>query len=149
MNTTRSKGRATLTSANVNEVAKRCLFTDEELLVPGVAPEGAIIVEGIVNRYAFHPDRLGASTAEIAAMLDCLDDAFKTDGGGGMSFLNACVTKDGEHWGEHPTMGMLFALGIGAGLAKYTMPREMWSVLPGSVPYITVDSAALRKASEG
>jgi hypothetical protein len=57
------------------------------------------------------------------------------------------VTKHGEHWGEHPTMGMLFALGIGAGLASYPIPREMWSALPGGVPYVTIDSDAIKAAT--
>jgi len=137
-----------LTAENVNAVASRCLFTDDEMPNQNEAPEGAVMVDGIVCRYAFHPERLTASKREIASMLDCLEDSFKTKGGGGMSFLNACMTKDGEHWGEHPTMGMLFALGIGAGLAFYTLPRELWTALPGSVPYVTIDSLALDLASQ-
>lgn len=136
-----------LTAENVNAVAARVLFRDDEIADPQTPPDGAIVVDGIVSRYAFHPERLASERGNIARLLDGLDDSFKSNGGGGMSFLNACMTKDGEHWGEHPTMGMLFALGIGAGLCSYTLPREMWPVLPGGVPYITVDDVALQSAA--
>jgi hypothetical protein len=128
-----------LTAQNVNEVAKHCLFRDDEIGEGEAAiPSNAIIVDGIVGRYGFHPDRLSERKADIASMLDDLPDEFKEGHGGGMSFLNACMTKNGTHWGEHPTMGMLFALGIGVDLAAYTFPREMWNALPGGVPYVTV-----------
>jgi len=135
-----------LTADNVNAVASRALFRDDEITDLRTPPDGAVIVDGIVSKYAFHPERLAAERGNIAALLDGLDESFKSTGGGGMSFLNACMTKDGEHWGEHPTMGMLFALGIGSGLCSYTLPREMWPVLPGGVPYITIDAGALEAA---
>lgn len=133
-----------LTAANVETVAQHCLFTQEEMPEGAGLPEDAVKVEGIICNYGFNAARLAEKRSDIASMLDCLSDDFKATGGGGMSFLNACMTKSGEHWGEHPTMGLLFALGIGAGLARYTMPREMWPILPGGVPYLTVlDSAAV------
>lgn len=135
-----------LTAANVNEVAGRVLFRDDEI-VDGNVPADAVRVEGIVCNYAFSRDRLNSEKLNIASLLDGLADDFKTGGGGGMSFLNACMTKEGVHWAEHPTMGMLFALGIGCGLCSYTLPRDMWAILPGSVPYITIDSAALAEAA--
>lgn len=135
-----------LTAENVRAVATDCLFTDAEYPAGVELPDGAVVVEGIVNKYGFHPARLEAHRADVAGMLGQLDDSFKSAGGGGMSFLNACVDRDGNHWAEHPTMGLLFGLGIGLGLARYTMPRDMWSVLPGSVPYITVDSEKLNDA---
>lgn len=136
-----------LTADNVMKVAAECLFTHDEFPEGADVPADAVEVEGIICRYAFHPGRLEANRANVAGMLDQLDSAFKSDGGGGMSFLNACVDKDGNHWAEHPTMGMLFGLAIGLGLARYSLPREMWSVLPGGVPYITVDSKALQSVA--
>ena len=135
-----------LTAENVNAVAGRVLYRDEEISDPTTPPDGSVIVDGIVAKYAFHPERLQSERGNIASLLDGLEDSFKSTGGGGMSFLNACMTKDGDHWAEHQTMGMLFALGIGAGLCSYTLPRDMWSVLPGGVPYITIDAGALEAA---
>jgi len=129
-----------LTAENVRAVATDCLFTDDEYPRGVEVPEGAVVVEGIVNKYGFHPTRLEDHRADVASMLDQLEDSFKTAGGGGMSFLRACYDKDDNHWGEHPTMGLLFGLGIGLGIAHYTLPRDMWPALPGGVPYITIDS---------
>jgi hypothetical protein len=36
-------------------------------------------------------------------------------------------------------MEALVALGVGLGMAQFQMPREMWSVLPGGVPYVLLD----------
>ena len=136
-----------LTAENVRAVAKDSLFTDEEFPEGGDVPPGAVMVDGIVGRYAFHPERLEANRAKVSEMLSHLDDSFMSNGGGGMSFLQACMDRDGNHWAEHPTMGMLFALGMGLGLVSYTMPREMWSMLPGAVPYLTINHAKLSPAA--
>jgi len=137
----------TLTAENVRDVICKCLFTHDEMPDAESPPDDAVLVEGIVCTYAFHPQRLEEHKSAIAAMLSELPDEFMTSGGGGWSFLQACVDRDGRHWGEHPAMGALFALGIGAGLARYLLPREFWAVMPGGVPYIVVDSAALSSAA--
>ncbi len=36
-------------------------------------------------------------------------------------------------------MEALVVLGIASGFVKYPMPREMWSALPGGMPYIVID----------
>ena len=35
-------------------------------------------------------------------------------------------------------MDELFQLGVTLDLAAYQLPREMWSVFPGGVPYVVV-----------
>jgi hypothetical protein len=45
-------------------------------------------------------------------------------------------------------MEALFVLGIALNLAKYSAPREVWSSLPGRMPYITIDSDKITKALE-
>lgn len=137
-----------LTADNVRSVAQKCLFTDAEFRDGEDVPAGAVVVDGIVGKYAFHQDRLADNTGDIASLLSGLEDSFMSEGGGGMSFLQACMDRSGNHWGEHPTMGLLFGLGIGAGLCFYTLPREMWAVLPGGVPYITIDSSKVKAATE-
>lgn len=122
-----------LTADRVEEIFRACLFTDDEDMTEHVR------VEGIVNPYGFHPGRLAGHAEEIGAMLGELPDSFKRDGGGGMSFLNACEDRHGRQWtGLHQTMDRLFALGMGVGKVELLMPREMWAVLPGGMPYYVV-----------
>lgn len=121
-----------LTSGNVSRIFMDCLFKegeDHSKYVKG---------EGITQTFGFHPIRIESHKVAIREMLECLPDEFQHDKGGGMSFLNACMTQDGIHWGEHRSMEQLFALGIATGQAVMLMPREMWSVLPGGMPYFGV-----------
>lgn len=90
------------------------------------------------NEFGFHPGRLESHREQVKAMLAELDDSFQAKGGGGMSFLNACMTKDGEQWGEHRNMEQLFVLGIGLGLAKWLSDRSLWRAMPGGMPYVVV-----------
>ena len=117
----------------VSAIFTDCLFRD------GEDTSNHIKAEGIVRNVGFHPERLQNHKAEIEAMLDELPDEFKKSGGGGWSFLNACNDKHGNQWtGLHQRMEQLFQLGIGIGKVQYQMPREMWSVLPGGMPYLVV-----------
>lgn len=119
----------TLTAENVETVFMNCLFLE------GEDTSQAKIVKGIVSEYGFHPQRLESYKVKIAEMLGCLPDEFREDKGGGWSFLNACNTKDGYQWGEHRNIEQLLALGIATQQAKMLLPREMWHVLPGGMPY--------------
>jgi hypothetical protein len=59
------------------------------------------------------------------------------EAGGGWSFLQACVNRDGEMWTDsHRIMENLFLLGIAIEKANSLLPRELWSRLPGGVPYL-------------
>lgn len=113
-----------------------CLYREEEIPNPEVASESAVLVEGITGRFGLHPERLESHRDGVRANIAALPDPFFRDSGGGWSFLNLCMNKDGQQWGEHGTMQELVVLAIGLGLASYEMPREMWSVLPGGVPYV-------------
>lgn len=110
-----------LTAAAVHETVKKCLFTDEEF-IGGKPPERAVIIDAIVHQFGFDPDRVAEQKSTIAELLANLEDSFFTGRGGGMSFLQACMTRTGEHWGEHRDMAALFALGQAAGFVKC---REM------------------------
>lgn len=120
----------------VNEVFMDCLHRPEE--VPNAQiPADAVVVEGILNTFAFHRERLESHRAEVQAWLALLPIAFRKNGGGGWSFLNACNQEGGEQWtGLHRRMDQLFTLAIGLGLAKWLMPRDMWDALPGGMPYV-------------
>ncbi len=117
----------------VNTIFMDCLFND------GEDTSNHVKAEGITQNVGFHPERLESHRAEIEEMLDELPDEFKESGGGGISFLNACNDKLGNQWtGLHQRMEQLLQLGIAIGKVKCLIPREMWSALPGGMPYYTV-----------
>lgn len=123
----------------VEEAIKDCLFLEHEVAEPGVPPEGAVLVEGITGKYGFHPERLEEKREQVQAWLDELPDAFKATAGGGWSFLNMCNTRNDEQWtGLHQRMEQLMCLAMGLGLMTYCLPREMWSALPGGMPYVMI-----------
>lgn len=133
-----------ISSVRVEEILLDCLFDSIE----GDPPEGSYVVgEGILNRYGFDPPKLEKHRAEVKQMLDNLPLPFhkpqsKEGGGGGWSFLNACQDANDVQWtGLHRTMEMLFALGGALGYVKYPLPRDMWSALPGGMPYVVVDTS--------
>ena len=123
-----------LTSENVENVFKKCLFGENE------DTKKATIVEGIMRNFGFNPEAIEKHSDDIGEMLAFLPDSFKKDGGGGMSFLNACETKDGVQWtGLHSKMEALFVLGMAVGRVRSLMHREMWSAMPGGMPYYVVE----------
>lgn len=121
-----------LTAKNVESIFLHCLFKKDE------DTSNAIIVEGVVGKFGFHPDRLIEKKAEIAELLEQLPDNFKAESGGGWSFLNACMTNSGDQWGEHRNIEQLLTLGIATDQARILMPRKMWSMFPGGMPYFSV-----------
>ena len=38
----------------------------------------------------------------------------------------------------HMTVESLLCLGIGLDLAEWCLPKEMWSLMPGGMPYVVV-----------
>lgn len=123
----------------IDAILKDCLFTEEEM-VDGKPPEGYIEVDAVVNRFGFHPERIESHREEVEAMLAQLPSEFQRSGGGGMSLLNGCVDKDGNQWtGFQQNVGHLFALGMALGKVGFVLPREMWSTLPGGVPYYVIN----------
>lgn len=125
-----------LTTAAVQEITKRVLFKDDEI-TDGKPPANAVIVDGLVNKFAFHPERVAAAKKEIDVLLNELPDNFHLSKGGGWSFLNAFEDKHGNHWGEHRDMETLICLGIAVGSAAW-LGREVMISLPGGVPYFEI-----------
>ena len=102
-------------------------------------PEGSTLVEGIRAKFYLSNDKLDEYQDDIVAMLNELPEEFHQDSGGGWSFLNACNRRDGSQWADlHMTMEQLICLGIGINKVSYLMPREMWEMLPGAMPYFVV-----------
>lgn len=123
-----------LTAENVSTVFMDCLFRDEE------NKSNPVLAEAILSTFGFHPERLESHRNDIKELLAWLPTQFREGGndGGGWSFLNACMTREGDQWGEHRNIEQLLALGIATGQAKILMPRQMWSVFPGGMPYFSV-----------
>lgn len=115
------------------------LFTPEEIGLSAAPPADAVIVRGVQHRYGFHPDRLEEARPLIVATIQELAPSFRIDGpvaGGGWSFLNLPFDAKDQQWGEHENAEMLLVLALGLKLARYVLPRAMWHVLPGEVPYV-------------
>ena len=121
-----------LDASRLEALFKECLFRD------GEDTSDYVSGEGIVRNFGFNPDRLESHRREISEMLAELPVEFHEGSGDGMSFLNACCDKDGRQWGEHRNMEMLFAIGQALGKVQACAPREMWTMLPGGMPYYVV-----------
>jgi hypothetical protein len=130
----------TLTAEAVDLIMHRCLFTEDELSSAGagIPPEGAVIVDGIVQKFGFHPGRIMENKEAIRLLLAELPVAFRHNGGGGWSFLQGCMDRNDRQWGEHRNVEALLVLGLASGLATYLLPREVWGSLPGGMPYFMV-----------
>lgn len=123
----------TLNSQRLNEIFMDCLFKEGEPTEPNIQ------VEGVVSNFGLHPQRLEGYKSEITAMLAELPATFHQNTGGGWSFLNARMDKHGNQWtGEYRSMEQLFVLGIAIGKAQCPLPRNLWSSLPGGMPYYVV-----------
>jgi hypothetical protein len=122
-----------LMSHNVTEVLKKCLYES------GEDTTGHVKCEGVQLKIGFDPKRLELERDNIESMLSQLPKEFKKEFGGGMSFLNACVTEDGVQWGEHRNVDELLCLGQAIGKVAFPFPRDMWNALPGGMPYVVVN----------
>lgn len=120
-----------LTAQNVNDIFMKCLYET------GEDTTGYIPAKAVMTNIGFNPIRIEENKPKIIEMLNDLPDDFKTSGGGGMPFLNACNDKDGNQWADsHQTIDQLLCLGIAIDKISFPMPREMWSMLPGGMPYV-------------
>jgi len=129
-----------LTAEKVEELVRYCLFTEEELaaIPKGNVPSDANIARGVRTHMGFNPRRIKEKKEEIRALLMELPHQFRESVGGGWSFLNACNDKDGNQWGEHRDIDALMCLGLGVGLVRLQLPRDVWGLLPGGLPYFVV-----------
>lgn len=134
-----------LTSVNVDNVFRGCLYADNELPVDGSVPGDCVRVKGVMMNVGFNPVRLAAHSEEIVDLLSQLPKEFYSSetSGGGWSFLNACMDSHGAQWGEHRDVDALYMLGQAIGVVKVLLPREMWSALPGGMPYFSVNAGSV------
>ncbi len=107
-----------------------------ELLSSVISPTGKI-VEGFVNTFGVDVDKLEKDRDVVRGWITELPTEFLAESGGGWSALNLQQTKQGELWTGHQLMGeSLYVLAASLGIAKVLLPREVWSALPGGMPYV-------------
>ena len=96
-----------LSPERVTQVFMGSLFT------PGENTDDAIVARGIVTNVGFNRERLEQQRDAIVEMLNELPLPFRASSGGGWSFVNACLDKNGDQWtGLHSVMEQLFLLGL-------------------------------------
>ena len=126
-----------LTANKVRKLVMYCLFNEDELENGEPKDPSKILeVHGIIIHVGLHKDRVEEKKPEIKTLLEELPPEFKE----GWSFLNACNDKNGRQWGEHRSMDELFSLGTAVGYVQCLMPRDLWSALPGGMPYYMVNT---------
>lgn len=123
----------------VSNIFFECLFKEDE--------DNSIAIEsyGVTIDVGFHPERIERHKEKIVNLLNELPLEFCEATGGGFSFLAACNDKNGEQWtGFHAVMEQLFLLGMAAKRVKCLLPRDMWYMLPGSMPYYVVTAKDIK-----
>lgn len=114
----------------VQDIITNCFFDDGAKII------NEITVEGITATFKFDPKKIEANRAAIITIINEMDDKFFESTGGGGSFLNLCLDKNGHQWGEHVDCDALIILAMAIGRCRYCLPREIWGGLPGGMPYV-------------
>lgn len=122
-----------LTGENVNKVMEACLMNPETT--------EWVDIEGVQLQVRLDKARVEAHREEILEMLGELPEEFMAGKGGGMSFLNMCLDKDGRQWtGLHVECDALVVLGRAVGAVEFFLSdRETWVAFPGGMPYIIIN----------
>ena len=123
-----------LKAEEVKEVFFDCLYKDGE----DFSNPAPVEVHGVGMHIGFHPRRLEENKHKISAFLNELPDSFNLSTGGGHSFLAACTDKAGNQWGGHSDIDHLVCMGLAIGAVEFKLPRNMWNILPGGMPYFSV-----------
>ncbi len=127
-----------INAEEVGEIFNDCLYGGEE---PNYeTSKDTIVVQGVVHKYVMDLSKLEKYTDRVVELLGNLPTNFHKSGGGGWSFLNMCDDRNGVQWtGFHVRMEQLLVLGIALEKAKIQLPRDMWKMFPGGMPYLVVD----------
>jgi hypothetical protein len=98
-----------------------------------------IRLEGILADFGLDKTVLEANREEITDLVKKLPGPFRASEGGGWTFLKAHCDYNGVVWTEKPAhVEQIMLLGMGIGLIEYCLPRDMWNLLPQSVPYFRI-----------
>lgn len=123
-----------LTVDNVGRIFKDCLSSEKK-------GKNVIHVPAVLENveFAFDANKLSIYKTEIMSMINELPEQFHERSDGGWSFLQLCMKQDGTQWTDlHVAMEQLLCLGIGIKAMTYLLPRQMWDVLPGGMPYVSI-----------
>jgi hypothetical protein len=132
----------------LDKIVRDSLYRESE--VPdGKPPADAVIVDGIRGKMGFHPQRLESHRAEVVEILREMSPQFFKGSGDGWTFLQLPADKHGNQWGEQRDANNLMVLAFGMGLGRLCLPREMWSTLPGAMPYVMFDLTGVPEATSG
>lgn len=96
--------------------------------------------DGVMHIHNYDMNKVNEHKDQIKSMLWQLPDTFFKSKGGGWSFLNMCVRRDDYQWtGLHADVERLMTLGMAAGYVSYLLPKNLWHILPGDMPYIVIN----------
>lgn len=117
---------------NLFDIFLDCLFKDEEV-VDGKPTSEPVYVYGVINNVGFHKERLESHRKEVQEMVDQLADTFDVSD----SFLNLCIDKNGNHWGEHRSCEQLMLLAVGLEIMEYQVdPKQAKLIMPSNMPIL-------------
>ena len=119
-------------SKKLFEVFRDCLMSKKDI-VNRKADVGYVLIDGIINKYCLDKCKLKKHEEFIKDYIKELPDEFAE----GWSFLNLCCDKENNQWTSSQIVAeQLMVLAMGINKAQYLVPRTMWDMLPGRVPYI-------------
>jgi len=136
-----------LTAENVKQAFGASMFQEqdprmEELrriqAADAPLPDYVVLAAGVITNVGFCREQLETQRQNVRDMLSQLPEQFHQGTGDGWSFLQACLRRDGYHWGEHRHIEQLLLLGIALGYCRFLLPRDMWKVMPGGMPYFGI-----------
>ena len=101
-----------------------------------------------MRNVGFRPERLELNRfAIIELLLQCNENFMETSKAKGYSFLAFCEDKNGEQWtGMHSVCDNLICLGLAIDKIVFLFPREIWSALPGGMPYLQIKNVLTNEA---
>ncbi len=122
---------ALIDSVSVHNLFVSCLTDDKD--------ETAVIAEMLACKVYMSKDKVEAAREQITKDLLNLHPNFIRATGGGWTFINACLDRNGDLWTNcHRDMDELVTMGVMIGKVIMLFPRNHWDSLPGGVPYFVV-----------
>lgn len=118
----------------VKNIYNDCLTSLED-------PNG-VCVNGVVHKSYLSITKVVEHEEEITSLLDMLDANLKAGSAAdGSSFMLMVNTSEDEQWCEQVTAEMLLMLGLASRHIIFLFPRGAWGILPGSMPYVQIDTS--------
>lgn len=130
-----------LNPKKVEEIFIACIFKEGEKTSTGTLVGTGVLVEGYTRDALLDYHSLEYHKKEIIAMLAELPNEFQKSKGGGCSFLQSGIDKNGNQWtGLHMIMEHLLLLGLAIGKIQFVLPKEKWRFFAGGIPsYMVID----------